>query len=56
MVKGDSSYVTVIYGADVSEDKAQMLYDQLSMKFKDKIEITLLHGGQPVYYYLISVE
>ncbi len=56
MVKGDSSYVTVIYGADVSEDKAQMLYDQLSMKFRDKIEITLLHGGQPVYYYLISVE
>lgn len=56
MVKGDSSYVTVIYGADVTEDKAQMLYDQLSMKFKDKIEITLLHGGQPVYYYLISVE
>ena len=56
MVKGDSSYVTVIYGADVTEDKAQMLYDQLSMKFKDKIEITLLHGGQPVYFYLISVE
>ena len=56
MVKGDSSYVTVIYGADVTEDKAQMLYDQLCMKFKDKIEITLLHGGQPVYYYLISVE
>ncbi len=56
LVKSDSSYVTVIYGSDVTEDKAQMLYDQLSMKFKDKIEITLLHGGQPVYYYLISVE
>ena len=56
MVKGDSSYVTVIYGADVTEDKAQMLYEQLCMKYKDKIEITLLHGGQPVYYYLISVE
>lgn len=56
MVKSDTSYVTVIYGADVTEDKAQMLYDQLSVKFKDKIEITLLHGGQPVYFYLISAE
>lgn len=56
LVKGDSSYVTVIYGADVTEDKAQQLYDQLCIKFKDKVEITLLHGGQPVYYYLISVE
>ena len=56
MVKSDTSYVTVIYGADVTEDKAQMLYDQLSLKFKDKIEITLLHGGQPVYFYLISAE
>lgn len=56
LIKGDSSYVTLIYGADVSEDQAQMLYEQLCMKYKDKIEITLLHGGQPVYYYLISVE
>lgn len=56
LVKGDSSYVTVIYGADVTEDKAQQLYSQLCIKFKDKVEITLLHGGQPVYYYLISVE
>ncbi len=56
LVKSDTSYVTVIYGSDVTEDKAQMLYDQLIMKFKDKIEITLLHGGQPVYFYLISVE
>ncbi|MCR4760684.1 MAG: DAK2 domain-containing protein [Oscillospiraceae bacterium] len=56
MVKGDSSYVTLIYGADVTEEKAQQLYDQLSAKLKDRVEITLLHGGQPVYYYLISVE
>ena len=56
MVKGDSSYVTLIYGADVTEDQAQQLYDQLCAKMKDRVEITLLSGGQPVYYYLISVE
>ena len=56
MVKGDSSYITLIYGADVTEDQAQQLYDQLSAKMKDRVEITMLSGGQPVYYYLISVE
>ena len=56
LVKGDSSYVTVIYGADVTEEQAQQLYEQLCNKFKDKLEITLLSGGQPVYYYLLSVE
>ena len=56
LVRGDSSYVTVIYGADVTEEQAQQLYEQLCNKFKDKLEITLLSGGQPVYYYLLSVE
>ncbi|MCR4761114.1 MAG: DAK2 domain-containing protein [Oscillospiraceae bacterium] len=56
MVKSDSSYITLIYGADVTEDQAQLLYDQLSAKMKDRVEITMLCGGQPVYYYLISVE
>ena len=56
MVKGDSSYVTLIYGADVTEEKAQQLNDQISAKFGNKVEVMLLHGGQPVYYYLISVE
>ena len=56
MVKGDSSFITLIYGADVTEEKAQQLYEQLSAKFGSKVEITLLRGGQPVYYYLISVE
>ena len=56
MVKGDTSYVTIIYGADVTEEKAQQLYDMLAAKLNSRIEITLLQGGQPVYYYLISVE
>ena len=56
MVKGDSSFITLIYGADVTEEKAQQLYEQLSAKFGSRLEITLLRGGQPVYYYLISVE
>ena len=56
LVKGDTSYITLIYGADVTEEKAQQLYEQLSAKFGSKYDIQLLDGGQPVYYYLISAE
>ncbi|MBR5371735.1 MAG: DAK2 domain-containing protein [Oscillospiraceae bacterium] len=56
LVKSDSNFITLIYGADVTEEKAQQLYDQLTAKFGTKLDISLIPGGQPVYYYLISVE
>lgn len=56
MTKGDSSYVTLIYGADVTEENAEAMQQLLSTKLNDKIEVTLVNGGQPVYYYIISVE
>ena len=56
MVKNDTSFVTLIYGSDVTEEKAQQLYEQLTAKYNNRFDIQLLHGGQPVYYYLISVE
>ena len=56
MVKKDASFVTVIYGADVSEEQAAAAYELLRAKINDSIEINLINGGQPVYYYIISVE
>ena len=56
MVKKDSEFVTVIYGEDVTDEQASALERQLTEKFGDKVEITILGGGQPVYYYIISVE
>lgn len=56
LVKSDSNYVTLIYGADVAEDKAEKLQQLLQSKLSDKIEVMLVNGGQPVYYYIISVE
>lgn len=56
MVKTDTSYVTLIYGADVTEEQSQQLYDMLSAKLGNRVEITMVHGGQPIYYYLISIE
>ena len=56
LTKKDSSFITVIYGADVTDDQAQNAYEALSQKLPDSIEINLINGGQPVYYYIISVE
>lgn len=55
LVKGDSSYVTVIYGADVTDDDAEELAEQIREKYPD-LDVNLISGGQPVYYYIISVE
>ncbi len=56
MIKRDSQFVTVIYGQDVSDAQAASLEEQLNEKFGSKVEITFVSGGQPVYYYIISVE
>ncbi len=56
MVKSDSSYVTVIYGSDVTSDQAEKLEEQLNAKLGNKVDIMMINGGQPVYYYIISVE
>lgn len=55
LVKGDSSFITVIYGADVTDDAAEALYKQISSKYSN-LDVNLINGGQPVYYYIISVE
>lgn len=55
LVKNDSSFITIIYGADVNEDMAQELASQVQSKYSD-LEVNVVNGGQPVYYYIISVE
>ncbi|MBE6879460.1 MAG: DAK2 domain-containing protein [Ruminococcaceae bacterium] len=56
LIKSDSSYITLIYGNDVADETAQIAYETLRSKISDDIEIVLVNGGQPVYYYIISVE
>lgn len=56
LVKGDSSYITVIYGSDVTDEMAEDAYQFLRSKISHDIEIVLVNGGQPIYYYIISVE
>lgn len=55
LVDEDSAIITLFYGEDVTEEDANNLRDELEEKFED-IDIELYYGGQPLYYYLISVE
>ncbi len=55
MVDEDSGMVSVFYGEDVSEEEAAKLGDTLAEKYED-LEIDVRAGGQPIYYYILSVE
>ena len=48
-------YITIYYGADITEKQAQKAADIFSDICPDA-DVNLLNGGQPVYYYLISAE
>ncbi len=47
--------ITLYYGQDVSEDEARLLKDKVQEAFPD-CEVDYHFGGQPVYYYLLSLE
>lgn len=55
MVDDDSELICIYYGDDVQEDDANALLDALEKKYKN-CDIELHYGGQPIYYYVISVE
>lgn len=56
MIKRDSQFITVLYGQDVSEEQAAAVEEQIQQKFGSRAEITVINGGQPIYYYILSVE
>ncbi len=52
----ENCFVTLIYGEEVTEEQAAQVEEALRAKLPEEIEIALVNGGQPVYYYIISVE
>ncbi len=56
LMKRDTSFITMIYGSDVSDAQAEKTYEAIAAKLGDSVEINLVNGGQPVYYYILSVE
>lgn len=55
LVNDDSTFATIIYGEGVSEEEAAKLEELFHRENRD-LEITVIDGGQPVYYYILSVE
>ena len=55
MVDEDSSLITVYYGEDTKKEDASRLEEVLTEKYPD-VDIEVHFGGQPIYYYIISVE
>lgn len=55
MVDEDTELISIYYGNGVTEEDAQALADEITEKYED-CDVELYSGGQPVYYYLLSVE
>ena len=53
--KYNGSLITILYGADTDEATAQALAERLQARFPS-VEINVINGGQPVYYFLAAVE
>ncbi len=56
IINNETGFLTVTYGENVNEETADQLYHKLQDKFGDKMEVMLMNGGQPVYYYMIAAE
>ncbi len=55
LVHDDSSNITLFYGEGVTEEDSAKLQTKLEEKFP-QVDVSIVFGGQPVYYYIISVE
>ncbi|WXR63066.1 DAK2 domain-containing protein [Peptostreptococcaceae bacterium AGR-M142] len=55
LIDEDSEMITLLYGEDVNEQDANKMVDELEELYPD-LDIELYYGGQPVYYYMFSIE
>lgn len=55
MVSQDDELITILYGNDIKQEDAEKLADVLKEKYPE-CEVQSYNGGQPLYYYIISVE
>ena len=55
IVNEDSSLITIFYGKEIKEEEAMKLAEKLEEEFED-FDIEVVFGGQPLYYYIFSIE
>ncbi len=51
----DSEFITLYYGEDVNKEDAESIAERIEEKYDD-VEVLVKYGGQPLYYYIVSVE
>lgn len=56
MIDRNTSFITLIYGEGVTDSEAEETRRLIESKIAKNVEVTLVNGGQPVYYYILSVE
>lgn len=55
MIDENSEIISIFYGEDIKQDKADLFKEELQYEFSD-LEIEFYYGGQPIYQYLVSIE
>ena len=55
MMNQESELISIYYGSDVKEEDAESFRAQMADRYPD-CDIELQYGGQPIYYYVMSVE
>ena len=55
MLNDESGVISIYYGAETDEETAKALQQTLAEKY-DYLDVSLIYGGQPVYYYFLAVE
>lgn len=56
MTNRDTSYITIIYGEGITEAQADSALQTIQSKVGSNVEVSLINGGQPIYYFILSVE
>ena len=56
MLTRSTSFVTLIYGEEISEMQAEDACNRIRNKAGNNVEVTLINGGQPIYSFILSVE
>ena len=54
--KGSHSLITIIYGNGITQAQAETVQGLLQSKLGNDVDITVVEGGQPIYYFILAVE
>lgn len=56
LVDKNTEFITLMYGEGVSAEQAELAKEKIESQFKNKMEINLVNGEQPIYHFIVSVE